>query len=263
MTATTIYSKNIENCLPFPTLFIHGNLASTEWWFPSLEIFKGMRTIDHTSPAMVADIRGCGQSPDLDPNDRFTIFDLADDFISVVRKSKLEKVNIVGHSVGGLIALAAMIRSADTFHRAVLLDPVGAHGVVFNRDMYDAFEKMAGDRVLTAQVILGTIYNRAIEGELRDRIVGDAFRAVRAGRQILEMLKDLDLTGAIRGIQQSVLVLHGEFDSVLKEEDSKALASLLPHGEFEEVKGHGHCLNIEDPERFAEIVVEFLAREIS
>ncbi|MGE4133819.1 MAG: alpha/beta fold hydrolase [Bdellovibrionales bacterium] len=253
----SLYSRQIEDCLPYPTLFIHGNLASSKWWEPTIEAFKSLKSVNKNKPAILADMRGCGKNPD--STESFTIFDLAQDFISILNEQNLPKVHIVGHSVGGLIALAAMVRAPDKFSRCVLLDPVGPKGILFDQSMYDAFTAMANDKNLTAQVILGTIYKANLTDEFKQFIVSDAFKAVKGvGSNVLEMLKDTDISTQVATIQQPVLVLHGQFDSVLKIEDSRVLASQLPNGKFQEIRGHGHCLNIEDPKKLAGILKDFL-----
>ena len=45
---------------PVDTLFIHGNLGSNRWWYPSLEIWKSQP--QGQGRMILAEWRGCGQS---------------------------------------------------------------------------------------------------------------------------------------------------------------------------------------------------------
>ncbi|MGZ6468737.1 MAG: alpha/beta fold hydrolase, partial [Bdellovibrionota bacterium] len=59
-------------------------------------------------------------------------------------------------------------------------------------------------------------------------------------------------------IKQQVLVLHGQFDTLLPKELSQELANLLPNGKFFEIPGRGHSTNVEDPELFVNLTKNFL-----
>jgi pimeloyl-ACP methyl ester carboxylesterase len=117
------------------TLFIHGNLASTDWWKPALKEWKTLGPAGNGA-ILLADWRGCGKNPDWPAGKPFSIKDLAQDFLALLREQKMDEVAVVGHSLGGLIALQMMILEPRRMSRAVFLDPVGARGVVFDESMY-------------------------------------------------------------------------------------------------------------------------------
>jgi pimeloyl-ACP methyl ester carboxylesterase len=234
-------------------LFIHGNLASTRWWTPALRELRELTPADgRSAPALTADWRGCGRSAPWDNQDLFTIDDLAADFITLLDAKGLDQVNVVGHSLGGLIAVSAMAQDPLRFHRAVLLDPVGATGVVFDTSMYEAFRAMAQDRELTGQVLASTIHQNPLSAAEFAPLVDDAFKAVKGiGSSVLEILKNVDLRGQLAAVPTPTLVLFGEKDSILSAHDAQLLAEGLPEGVFEMVQNQGHCWNLEDPAGFA------------
>ena len=240
------------------TLFLHGNLASHRWWHPAL---NEMKKPSGPGRVILSDWRGCGEN-DPWPNDRqFTIEDLANDNLELLSSLGMnQNVALVGHSLGGLIALQMMILDPTRFSRAVLLDPVGAKGVVFDESMYEAFRQMAQSAELTRMVILSTVMNsEALGDDFKNQIAGDAFKAVKGiGASVLEILKSVDLTKGAANVQVPTLILHGENDQIIPQSDSEALQKIMPNAQLEILKGCGHCWNVENPRAFTERVQKWL-----
>ncbi len=258
-----LFYQVFDHILPEDTLFLHGNLASSQWWKPCHKAWQDEKILNGDSPSskmIVMDWRGCGQSSAPRDASEVSVEAIAQDVIHLLDHLNLSKVNIVGHSTGGIIALKAMALKPDLFGKAVLLDSVGAKGVKFDASMDEAFAGMAQDKELTAAVIGSTIYQNNPEGFFfREVIVEDAFRAVKQLKTyVLLALKDIDLTSAIKSLSHPCLVLHGEHDLLLPKKDSVELADQLTHGSFQEIAGQGHCCNVENPARLVKIINNFL-----
>ncbi|MGZ3723784.1 MAG: alpha/beta fold hydrolase [Bdellovibrionales bacterium] len=232
-------------------LFIHGNLASTAWWEPTVKDWKKQGGVG-TGDVIMADWRGCGKNPAWPADQAFTLEDLAKDYLSLLKDLGKNEVTVVGHSLGGLIALQMMVLEPRRITRAVFLDPVGAKGVVFDESMYEAFRQMAASRELTQTVIFSTIRNQDhVQGEYRERITDDAFKAVKGiGTSVLEILKTVDLMSAAEKIKIPTLILHGQHDEIIPLKDSQALAAAMPNAQLEILPDAGHCWNVENPSEF-------------
>lgn len=250
-----------EGLVPEDTFFIHGNLASNRWWYPAEEVWKKQAAGKTLPGALIyAEFRGCGKSTPPKDASEVNLNTFADDFIAVLKKLNRGPVNLVGHSTGGLIAALMMSKEPTMFKKAILLDPVGAKGVTFDRSMIAAFEQMKQDKNLTAAVIGSTIHNNNPESDFfRQVVVEDAFYAVKTvGHWVLEALDGLDIREQLKSVSNEVLVLHGDEDKLLPMDDSKALAGLFLRGKFQTIPGLGHCANIESPEKFVSIANSFL-----
>lgn len=247
-----LYSERYPNQAHADVLFIHGNLASSRWWKPTLAQWKTHGSKGKHS-LLTADWRGCGKNPDWNNDQQFSIQDLAQDFLDLIDKERLQKVHLVGHSLGGLIALQMMTMAPERFAKCVLLDPVGAKGVVFDDSMYEAFRQMALSPDLTKTVILSTIRDadNCLEKQFAEEIAEDGYKAVRGiGSSVLEILKTVDLTGPARDVKVPTLILHGKEDAIIPLKDSEQLAGLMPNAKLEILDGVGHCWNVENPAAF-------------
>lgn len=250
-----------EGLVPEDIFFIHGNLSSNRWWYPAEEEWKTEAIGKNYKGSLIyGEFRGCGKS--ICPKDASEV-DLhlfADDFIKALKDLKKTSVHVVGHSTGGLIAALMLAKEPGLFRKAVLLDPVGAQGITFDKSMIAAFEQMKVDKKLTAAVIGSTIHNNNPHSLFFNQIiVEDAFHSVKSvGHWVLEALDGLDLRDDLRKVTHEVLVLHGEHDKLLPVSESEALAELFMRGSFQIIDGQGHCTNVESPDKFVNIVRDYL-----
>lgn len=256
-----LYCERYPNQANADTLFIHGNLASHRWWHPTLEEWKKSSAARGKHSLVMADWRGCGRNPDWSGDQSFTLQDLAQDFINLLDRERMATVNLVGHSLGGLIALQMMIMKPERFGKALLLDPVGAQGVVFDDSMYEAFRQMSLSPELTRTVILSTVLNAdRLDTKLADNIAEDGYKAVRGiGTSVLEILKSIDLRERAQQVRVPTLILHGKEDAIIPLKDSEALSQLMPNAQLEVLAGVGHCWNVEDPKAFTARVKEWFS----
>lgn len=254
-----IHYEIIKNVVPKTTLFIHGNISSNRWWYPLVEIIKNDR-LEAAADIILAEIRGCGQSSDVDNLEVISIDSLSAEFERLISALALKDFNVVGHSTGGSIAFSMLTKVANKEGRAVLIDPVGARGRVFEVPMIRAFEKMKTDIGVVRDVMRVTVRSPHLDPIFfEDVVVSDAFRAARVmGIKIAQAFSRFYCVDKLGQIQSSVLVLHGEEDQVLPLSDSRELAQLIPTARFEVLRGLGHCPNLEDPQQLWNHMKSFL-----
>lgn len=101
-------------------LFIHGWACDRSFWQPQLDnLSRDFRCVS-------VDLRGCGESPASPPYDTTTA---AADVVELIRQLGLAPVLIVGHSLGGLVALLVNDTNPELVKGIVLGDsPLAAAG---------------------------------------------------------------------------------------------------------------------------------------
>jgi 3-oxoadipate enol-lactonase len=246
-----------EGLVDRDVIAFHGNLASNIWWKPVLDELR--KDGGKKGRFIAAEWRGCGKSTGLAHEDQLNLPALAEDYNGLLRSLGVRDAAVVAHSTGGLIALYAMRRAPDLYSRALLLDPVGATGVQFGPEMYDAFTAMSRDRAMCEAVMTGTISKHVDDQAFLKQIVDDAFGVhPLVWHGVAKMLHVADFRADLPFVRQPVLVLHGENDQILKKEDSVTLAKGLPNGRYLELPGRGHSTNVEDPALFISHMRSFL-----
>lgn len=252
----------IEGLMPFDTLFIHGNLASNTWWQPTvaeLEIRKNHAAKPPEGKWIAAEWRGCGKSAAPKSEEELNPRELAKDYLALLDSLDVKKACAVGHSTGGVIALCAALIDPSRFEKIVLLDSVGASGVQFGPEMYDAFTQMSQSREFCAAVMGGTIHENDASSPLFQRIVDDAFGIAKINwHGVPRQLHTFNIADQVSQIKTPVLVLHGELDPVIPLDTGKTLAAQLPNARLEILTGQGHSPNVENPKLFVDHLLKFL-----
>jgi len=76
-----------------------------------------------------------------------------------------------------------------------------------------------------------------------------------------EAMRDrLDLTGIVASFGGPLLVCVGDADDVVSVEEARALSESALQGSLEVFAGAGHLLSLDQPERFDEVLLDFLSQ---
>ena len=238
-------------------VFLHGNMASSQWWQPLLECAQNKTGQE----ALLIDLRGCGKSPYWKSDGDLSLEDLAEDLSQcmVENLAPSDDFVLVGHSLGGLLAAKLASQYKERVAGLYLLDPVGPHGVQFSDEMYAAIDAMKADRSLTETVIHSTIYNAQLGLEFKNQITDDAFKAVQnIGSEVLGVLKNVDLSEDMKSISAKTLLCWGEKDTIIPKEDVQVYLDFIKNSCFEEIQNQGHCWNVEDPKAMFDHLSSFI-----
>ena len=107
---TFYYFNNKQQSIPI--VFIHGVGLTHEIWEPQLNFFKDYSTISY-------DILGHGKTL-LDKRE-ISFDDFSDQLINLIDELKIDKIHLVGFSIGSLIARNFAIKFNDRIKSLILL----------------------------------------------------------------------------------------------------------------------------------------------
>jgi pimeloyl-ACP methyl ester carboxylesterase len=97
-----------------PVVLLHGYAETSHMWRPL------MQQLASTHTAIAPDLRGAGQSST--PADGYTKAGMAQDIHALVRKLGYERIRIVGHDIGLMVAYAYAAQYPSEVNRIVLMD---------------------------------------------------------------------------------------------------------------------------------------------
>lgn len=243
-------------------LLIHGNLASNEWWHPSIEVWKKTSTEDKKSTLLCADWRGYGKSKGIQDESEICFEKFADDYIQLIESNELKDVHVVGHSTGGLIAMMAILKRPELFKSCVFLDSVGPKGLEleFPLDQVLAhFQQMSINKDYCFQVLAATIDGVDASSSLFQNIANVTWQADKPMFTGVPRIlaNEIDIVNRMHELKLPTLVLHGSKDMVLPLKGSEELHRQLPHSQLDILEGAGHSYNVENPEGFVEKLESF------
>lgn len=192
-------------------LFIHGLSDNLLYWEALTYGLKDSYQI------IRVDLRGHGKSPL--GSDRITIDGYADDLKNLLDDLNIQKVNLVGFSLGGAVALDFAVKYCDRVSSLVLMSGFSKcddhFNAIFNefkfhlsRGFEDFFDYMIG-KVLCPDVI----QNNAEELEILKQMVAPEAN-VEAYIKACDACLDFDVNDRLCEIDVPSLILAGKYDEI-------------------------------------------------
>ncbi len=215
---------------------------------------------------IAVDQRGFGQSSPVP--DGFAFAGLVDDVATVLEAAHVRDAVIVGHSMGGAVALGlAVLRPevvATRVRGLVLLNSTarGPSDDRLHRAWVRALDWPVLERV-SSHPFHGAVLTRGNFGTAPRRTDVEAARQiglqspVAARRGFARRLLGTDLTADLGAVEVPVLALAGASDRVVPPGESKRLVAFLPFAELHVYPGAGHMLPMERTDEITDRIVEF------
>lgn len=242
-----------------PIVMLHGWGAFKELWWSTL---RGLGR-DHRCFAL--DFPGHGDSP-LGLVD--TIGALADAVAAFCDDLGLSPIVLIGHSMGGAVAVELALRRPGLVGRLVLVDAaVDAHLMPLYARVYliptFGWGILRLSQLIGRQVrpIASTVPHEHGGGLLRPWLRRAAYMADFEPEGLHRIYRSLFATqsGAqLASIAAPTLVISGQFDGLVPTANSRRLARTIPGARYVEIGGAMHNPMDERPERFERAVRAFL-----
>ena len=105
-----------------PVLFLHGNASSASYWE---EI---MLMLPENFRAIAPDLRGYGDTEDKLIDATRGMGDWIDDLVALLGVLQIEKLHVIGHSMGGTVAMGLLTAISGRILSATLVNPGSPYG---------------------------------------------------------------------------------------------------------------------------------------
>jgi abhydrolase domain-containing protein 6 len=243
-------------------ILVHGWAGSAADFLPLLELLADDRRW------IAFDFPGCGQSDA--PDIHYTISGMAD-FVERLRGALgTGAVDLVGHSLGGQIAVCDAVRYPERVRRLVLIDPAGLAGeeggmLCFTRlgPLVDLAFRLncrgAIRRTMRRNIFHGTTgLEAAVDRTAAHLLTSGGSRA--AARITREAVGTEPVDDLLSRVAQPTLVVWGVEDRLLPIRWADAWMQGLPQAEWCPVPACGHMPIAERPGETAVALEEFLLR---
>jgi 2-hydroxymuconate-semialdehyde hydrolase len=248
-----------------PLLFIHGSGPGVSAWanwrlvFPILSSHFHLYAPDVVGFGYTERPRGVQYSVDLWVNH----------MISFIETMKLDKVSIVGNSMGGALALHIAWRRPDLIHKLILMGSVGlSFPITEELDQVwgytPSFENMKN-------LISIFSYNQSMADnddlvEMRyQSSIQEGFQEAYSAMFPAPRQRHIDALAlnedALSKMNIPTLLIHGREDRVIPlKETSWKMARILPDAELHVFSQCGHWTQIEKTKEFTDQIIYFLKR---
>ena len=235
---------------PEAILFIHGDIASWRWWEEVMGLLP-----EEEYHSYAPDSRGCGLTDK--PRHGHSIEQFAEDVDAFADALNLEEFTLVGHSLGGGTALRYAIRYPRRLKRLVLLNPPPAEGVKTARYGYPLVKYWQKDKWALKRALKRTAPTHAYD-RFFEKIVEEAFMA---SEQVFEgntrALAEMDVSRKLGRIEAPTLLIAGGLSGWSSLRGIRKIHRAIPKSRLKIVPDAGHSLNIENPRKFVDLLMEF------
>ena len=241
-----------------PIIILHGLFGSARNW-------QGIaRALGDDHHVITPDLRNHGQSPHVES---MSYIEMANDVISIADHLKLDDIVLVGHSMGGKVAMTAALTNPDRFSALIVVDiaPVNySHDFKLLVDAMNSLNLKSLKSRADAEAELGkaTGETGVIQFILQNLVrSGDSFcwrinlEWITANLNALGQFPD---TLANISCRLPTLFLGGSESDYLRSIYNTEIFHYFPAAEIIMIDGAGHWLHAEKPNEFLGEIKSFI-----
>ena len=235
--------------------FLHGLGANFTMWEKEYEFFKNK---DYSVLSM--DLRGHGLS---NCNRQIRFNDFSNDLNLMTRKLKISEVILIGHSLGGLIALDFYRKCPNKVLSIILIDSSYKISLKTLRlivplefaelKLIQFFARLRKDKPEHMDF-------QKFKTKSDLRLLYEANSSLDSLVNCNDLMKDLfkiNLSSTLKKIKIPVLIIASTEDQIFKVSVSKKMAKMIPEGHFHIIKGT-HSVILKKPMQISNIIESFI-----
>ena len=211
------------------------------------------------------DLRNHGRSPHSDIMDYDV---MAADLRTIVEQQALSSVMLLGHSLGGKVAMQFAIDHFREVEKLVIVDIAPKRYEPSQRDLLEALRSLDLTRYKSFGEVDGALAAKIPATPLRQFVLKNLARDEH-GRlswkiQLKAIHRNYDkLTREIapgRTFDKPTLFIRGGRSDYVQDDDAPSIRRIFPRAEITTLPDAGHWVHVEAPEEFFQTVVNFLNR---
>ena len=222
-----------------PIVFVHGVGLTYEIWQPQLDFFKDYSNLSY-------DILGHGKSSLTKQNISFD--DFSDQLIELINELKIEKIHLVGFSIGSLIARNFATRYDDRLRSLILLGSIYKRSEEQQKIVNERFNQAKKELKLSRQALKRWFTDKYLENNPNTY---EKISSILSENNMANFLKVYELFVRHKNdedfekIRTKTLVMTGEHDIGSTVEMSQQLSNMIKGSELKIIKDGKHLCGIE------------------
>ncbi|GGK75359.1 alpha/beta fold hydrolase [Rufibacter glacialis] len=241
-----------------PLLILHGLFGTLDNW-QTLG-----REFSKTYQVYLIDLRNHGRSPH---SEEFSYQLMTDDILEFIEQHQLQAPMIIGHSMGGKVAMNFALQHPDQLSKLLVADIAPKYYPPHHDDILEGFRSIdlasiqnrqeADDQLAvkvsdygTRQFLLKNLYRQ------EDNSFGWRLNLDAIERNLDQVLSDIV---SETPFTKPTLFLRGSNSRYIKpEQDLPQIQALFPQATIQTIENAGHWLHAEQPQEFYRLAMEFL-----
>lgn len=241
-----------------PIIFIHGFPFDKSSWQPQMAFLK------KTHRVIAYDIRGFGASITNDEQESMDLF--SNDLVKFMDALAIKKAIVCGLSMGGYILLNAVHRFPDRFEAIILSDTqciADTEAIKEKRSQSivqikaEGLDKFA-DGFIKNVFCQHSLDNKKVLVEVIRNIILKTPQRTVVGT-LAALAQRSEMCASLNGIAVPTLIICGKEDVVTPPIQAEFLYSKILNSRLQIVENAGHLSNLEQPDEFNKILVDFIS----
>jgi 3-oxoadipate enol-lactonase len=216
-------------------------------------------------PVIAFDPRGVGHSSD--PPLFHSTRAMANDAIELLRVLRVDRAHVFGLSLGGMVASWMAVDAPGLVSRLALASTLPSAGTVWHRRARDLLRLLRSVAVVPAgePALVRAVLSPEFRHEHPERVrsIEAMVRAAPTRRRNLAVLLSASLRHDVNAcfcrLNVKTLLLLGSRDRIADRRSQRELMRVLPHARLVVISHAGHDLSLEQPERTADALIDFLS----
>jgi pimeloyl-ACP methyl ester carboxylesterase len=243
-----------------PLIILHGLFGISDNW-----VTFGRRIADEGFDVIIPDQRNHGHSPH---SDSFNYLALTDDLFDLIEKLKLCNVRLIGHSLGGKVAMRFTLENQLLVSKLLVIDiSLKAYGDrPFHRNIIAAMQSVDFNSMNTRADVENQLSERVESERIRQFLMKNLYWKDKntlawrinlegIGKNLGEMFDAIE-TGILFA-KPTLFIRGGQSDYILPEDYPKIRANFT-RAEIFTIESASHWVHAEAPEQFYQLASGFL-----
>ena len=241
-----------------PIIILHGLFGQSDNWNTLARQFA-----EQNFQVFTVDLRNHGLSPH---SDDFNFQVLSDDIVELINDNHLQEIILIGHSLGGKVAMEFAIKHPDVLDKLIVVDIAPKYYPLHHQSVLQALEavdfsivktRKQAEEILskyisdfgTKQFLLKNIYWKE-NGEMAWR-----FNL----KVIAEQIENVgEATKNDTTCDVPTLFIRGEESKYILDSDMNLIQEIFTHNMLDTIADAGHWVHAEKPKEFFETVMKFV-----
>lgn len=242
-----------------PVIILHGLFGMSDNW-----VSIGKQLSEHFA-VYIPDMRNHGQSPH---DDAFSFSAMADDVLELIDDNYLGNVTLIGHSMGGKVAMQLALNHGDKVDRLMVIDiSPGKYPVRHSQQqVVEAMQRVSFTGITSRKEIEDQFVHSISDFRTRQLIMKNLFRTGNntfAWRLNLEAIhhnmdKLFDSVESDSTFGKPVLFIRGGQSDYINNNDREKIRKLFPAATLETIPHAGHWVHADAPVELLRIMNDFM-----
>ena len=237
----------------FPLVLIHGFLGSSEIWEPQIKFFKNNFRV------ITPDLPGFGKSNNIKSHN--SIKSISNLLLDCLEKKKINKFNLLGHSMGGMIVQEMAKKAKDNISKLICYS-TGPRGQMPGRfetvDQSRENLKKKGLETLVKNIVKTWFIKKEEAKYFKKCIEVGKLTSVEAADNAFIAFKNWNGVDSLKNIKNKTLIVWGDQDKSYGINEIELLKKNILNSSLVIFKGCAHNVHLEKVDEFNNKILNFL-----